>query len=304
MSYPSHYENLKVSRSASQSDVEAAYRSILLANSPEKMQRLGPFSRNLAKRQFRLPNDAWGVLSNPIKRWVYNKELDSFSEQQESWRQRSAGICPLKPQTTPRGMNEPPDSSSESNTYSPSWDTDKEYGEAKEEEEEEADDPYCTPESLRAAYRYGSTPVATDVDVDISSWRLRLRISSKFRFLNDLTELSDSRHGSQTLSFEIGLQRARETHRNLESTIPELILDVENMPSNLRISGLQTLLRELTPGSCSLVVTMSAHHCASRNALWTFGFNFDRNYLVKGSLKRGTCMIFTVDEPTEHLQTG
>jgi len=197
-------------------------------------------------------------------------------------------------------MNDSPESSSEYETYFPSGDTDKEDCEA----DDEADDQHCIPESLRAAYRYGSTPVATDVDVAVSGWRIRLRISSKFRFLNDLTELSDPRDGSQIVSFEIGLQRARETHSNLENTIPERILDVENIPNNLRISGLQTLLRELTPGSCSLVVTISAHYSASRDALWTFGFNFDMNHLVKGSPKRGTCMIFTVDEPAEHLQTG
>ena len=86
MSYLSHYENLKVSRSASPSEIEAAYRSILSANSPERMQRLGPFSQDLAKRQVRLANAAWEVLSNPIKKWCYNKELDYISEQHESWR--------------------------------------------------------------------------------------------------------------------------------------------------------------------------------------------------------------------------
>jgi len=117
------------------------------------MQRLGPFSQNLVERQVRLADAAWEVLSNSIKTWVYNKELDSFSENHDSWRQRSAGFRPRKPHTTPRGMNESTDSSSESETYSPTGATDKEDGEANKEEEE-ADDPSCIPDSLRAAYRY------------------------------------------------------------------------------------------------------------------------------------------------------
>lgn len=116
--------------------------------------------------------------------------------------------------------------------------------------------------------------------------------------------MSDPRNGPQTVGFEIGLQRAREARSNLENTIPELTLDVEDIPNNSRISGMQTLLRELTPSSCSLVVTITVTQSASHDIPWTFGFNFDMNHLVKGSSRRGTCMISTVDEPAEYLRTG
>ncbi|KAI1589015.1 DnaJ DnaJ-class molecular chaperone with C-terminal Zn finger domain [Pyrenophora tritici-repentis] len=300
MSIGSHYQNLRVSRSASSSEIDAAHRLILSQNHPDKVQQLGPFARSLAAQRVHLANAAWEVLSNPTKRRHYNMELAHESEQQESWRrQRYAGSTPHKPKATSQGMDDST-ASSESETPPEDIHIDEEDGEA----DNEADDPHCITEYLRAEYRYGNTPIATDVDVTISGWRIRLRISSKFRFLNDLTELSDPRDDSQMVGFEIGLQRAREVHSNLENVIPELTIDVEIIPSKLRVSGLQALLRELTPGSCSLVVMITANRSVWHEMPWTFGLDFDMNHLVKGSLKRGTCTIFSIDEPAEHLQAG
>ena len=269
MAEPSHYDNLKLSRSASPSEITTAYRSILSANSLDRVQQLGPFARHLAERQVRLANAAWKILSSPLKRLNYNRELDLASEKHHP-RPSSTRFWPPNTSTPPRGMSNSPGFSSASEYYPRSPQFEEEEDDDQDgEADNETEDGDCVPESLRAAYRYDSTPVATDVDIAISGWRIRLRISPKFRFLNDVTELSDPRNGSQTVSPEIGLQRAREVRSSLEHAIPELILDIEDIPNYLRISGMQTLLRELMPGSCSLVMTITANQSASHNIPWT-----------------------------------
>ncbi|CAE7193874.1 hypothetical protein P3342_009523 [Pyrenophora teres f. teres] len=293
MSYASHYDNLKMSHSASSSGIDAAHRLVLSDNHPDKVRQLGPFARILAERRVRSAIAALEVLSNPTRRRHYDKELDYKSEKQDSWRRRYAGFTPQKPTATPKGMDGSPDPSSE----------DRHTDEGNRDVDDEANDPNCLPEDLEAAYRYGSTPVATDVDVAIRGWRIRMRISSKFRFLDDLTDLTDPIDGSQEVSFEIGLQRAREVRSNPQDVITELILDIEDNPSNQRI-GLQTILRESTPSSCSLVVNIVANHGVPQKMPWNFGLDFEMNHLVKGSLKRCTCIRFSVDEPAEQLQTG
>lgn len=147
---PSHYDNLKVSRSAPLSEIATAYCSILWANHPDKVQQLGPFSRNLAERQVRLANVAWKILSSPPKRRDYNRELDRAYEQHQH-RQSSTRFWPPNASTPPRGMSDSPGSSSESGSYPRSPQPEEEEGDDQDgETDSETKDGDCIPEPLKA----------------------------------------------------------------------------------------------------------------------------------------------------------
>jgi hypothetical protein len=85
-----------------------------------------------------------------------------------------------------------------------------------------------------------------------------------------------------------------------------LILGITNVPNNLRVSSVQTIYKELTKLSSSLTVTIiaSPHGIQTHLYPWKFGFNFDLTYPDAWQRVRGTCMIFSVDEPSDTLQNG
>ena len=70
-----HYEALRIPRSATQADVKKAYHAVLSPNHPEKAKYLPPFARALVGRNIRLAEIAWEVLSNSARREDYDAGL-------------------------------------------------------------------------------------------------------------------------------------------------------------------------------------------------------------------------------------
>jgi hypothetical protein len=159
-------------------------------------------------------------------------------------------------------------------------------------------------------------PTATDIDISISNWRLYLLLSSKYRFTDNLTELSDPEDDTDTISFELAVEHNKSFRANPLDKIPELIIGIEIIPNGLRVAKVQTLFKQLTKTSSSLTVTITASAFSFtplstpsyRHILpWKFGFDFDLNSTLSpaafGRLQC-TCMIFSAAEPAQHLKTG
>ena len=85
MATQTHYEALKVSRSATMSEIKAAYRAILLANHEGKTHHLPPFARSLAERCLRTATAAWEVLSNPVEKQEYDATLPYLDPADDAW---------------------------------------------------------------------------------------------------------------------------------------------------------------------------------------------------------------------------
>jgi hypothetical protein len=88
------------------------------------------------------------------------------------------------------------------------------------------------------------------LDVKISDWRLNLLISSKFRFTNDMTELSDPDAHPRIISFSVGLAR--------DSTYNELTVKVQSVPGESYISEAQALFKKINEHSATLIFTLTA----------------------------------------------
>lgn len=70
---PSHYDTLKVPRSASATDIRAAYKSAALRHHPDKHLHRNKASE---QRKFEAANEAFSVLSDPTRRCQYDLTLD------------------------------------------------------------------------------------------------------------------------------------------------------------------------------------------------------------------------------------
>ena len=144
------------------------------------------------------------------------------------------------------------------------------------------------------------TETGTVVDIVISKWRLKLNFSSKFRFLNDISELSD-RRDDKTVSFQIGLAY----NETFDATINELTVQIESLPDNIGgyqggtwgVAYLQTLFKETLADMPTLTLTITAESLPLSKCRmpWEFGFDFDLNEGVQ-SHRRGTCLIFDCAE--------
>lgn len=173
----------------------------------------------------------------------------------------------------------------------------------------DADASDTAPTYEEATYRYMYTSTGTVIDIAISDWRLHLNLSSKFRFLNDVTERFSPASDTDTVSFEIGLQRDLESPEAHSPTINELTVKIHSIPSaRHRISALQTLFRECAASSSltttTLTVRITAEPCQAGEAIfpWEFGFDFDMSTLVVAR-NRGTCLMFSREEPPAYMET-
>jgi curved DNA-binding protein CbpA len=284
-----HYEVLGVDQAASMSDIQAEYRQILLANHPDKTQHYAPFRRSHCDKLIRAANAAWEVLSNSISKAAYDRKLppESPYSNYASSSGGGFGACPpyeSKPWEPFASEARTTDDTDESDAT-----TDK--GEAKE-----------------AEYRTMQTPVGTVFDIKISDWRLHILVSNKFRFINDGSELSNANEDTATVTFEIGLERDKSSSETWGLTSNELTIKVQDVPASLHVSKVLTLFRELNTRTTSLTITLIAGNKrkrAERTMLWEFGFDFDmNNQFATINRQRGTCMMFSVDEPPAEVQNG
>lgn len=70
----SHYENLKVARNASQSEIKKAYRKLCSEHHPDRNKDPD------ATHRMQIINEAWAVLSNPAKRKKHDAEIKRKEE--------------------------------------------------------------------------------------------------------------------------------------------------------------------------------------------------------------------------------
>ncbi|KAL5436774.1 hypothetical protein PMIN06_010753 [Paraphaeosphaeria minitans] len=152
------------------------------------------------------------------------------------------------------------------------------------------------------ATRYATTDIGTEIHILISKWRLNLHLSSKFKFLNDVSELSN-RHEDDSISFKISLAYTSDPGEAHDAIINELTVKVEFLPQERSpgsapwgIARLQTVFKESISDMPSLTVTLSAGSLGQSECRlpWEFGFDFDLNEGVR-SHRRGTCLIFSCE---------
>lgn len=264
-----HYEVLDVTRHATAIEIEAAYRVIVQNNHPDKTQHMGPFARSQANKHFRRATIACKVLSNLEERQKYDATLPTVDE-----------FSGLESESTAKQLR--------ITDYAPS--------------DESPDGDSSPGASEQAEYRYKSTSNGTLIDIAISTWRLQLHISSKFHFTNDLSELSNLEDGPECVCFDIGLQRDITSNEMVAPTINEITIKVLSIPNNLSISKVKTLFRCLGVNNASLTLTLVAVPSTppSPSLPWQLGFDFDmKDYLESHNPNNATCLIFSVDEPSE-----
>jgi hypothetical protein len=273
------------------SDIQAAYRQILLANHPDKTQHYAPFRRSQCDKLIRAANAAWEVLSNSISKAAYDRTLPPESPYSKYASSSGGGFGACPPYESKPPAWEPFASEARATDDTDESDATTDKGEAKE-----------------AEYRTMQTPVGTVVDIKISDWRLHILVSNKFRFINDVSELSNANDDTTTVTFEIGLERAKCSSETWEPTSNELTIKVQDVPGSLHVSEVRTLFRELNTRTTSLTITLIADNKrkrAERRTPWEFGFDFDmNNQFATINRQRGTCMMFSVDEPPAEVQNG
>jgi hypothetical protein len=110
------------------------------------------------------------------------------------------------------------------------------------------------------------------------------------------------------VTFEIGMERDKCSSETWEPTSNELTIKVQDVPGSLHVSKVRTLFRELNTRTKSLTITLIADNKrkrAERTTPWEFGFDFDmNNQFATINRQRGTCMMFSVDEPPAEVQNG
>ncbi len=75
-----HYRTLQVSRDAEPEVIDRAYRALVLKYHPD---RADPAERERATRKLQRVNEAYSVLSDPVKRRAYDRTLPS--PEGEAW---------------------------------------------------------------------------------------------------------------------------------------------------------------------------------------------------------------------------
>ena len=74
MSEPTHYEVLGVSRSADRETIRKAYIAIARSSHPDRQDPASPVGKN-AETKIRAANAAWNVLSDPVRRFDYDRSI-------------------------------------------------------------------------------------------------------------------------------------------------------------------------------------------------------------------------------------
>lgn len=88
-----HYDNLQVSRTASDAVIRAAYRGLSQQYHPDR----NPDRREDAERTMQIINEAYAVLSDPVRRrdhdaWIAHQEIEAAEEVKETTRQTARAV--------------------------------------------------------------------------------------------------------------------------------------------------------------------------------------------------------------------
>lgn len=97
MSDQTYYDVLGVSRTAPTSEIKAAYRSLIAQYHPDKNQGATEAVRKLAGEKAQEVIEAHGVLSDPVRRRIYNELIDTH---QTRGTQSPPQQAPARPQQT------------------------------------------------------------------------------------------------------------------------------------------------------------------------------------------------------------
>jgi curved DNA-binding protein CbpA len=309
-----YYEILGVRPSATYEEMEIAYQKILHDNS---IEILGPFGRQYAQKAIKDANIAWAVLSDPTTRSAYNKKI---GVRPEDGPQLKNDQPPKHDPRKPFNFFRKPSEHGKTNFSTSRSFFDQPAGAPREKagtpgstsdvDEDIADWADEGPSYVEAASRYMESDTGTVVDLVISKWRLKLNLSSKFRFLNDVSELSDPRE-NESVSFQIGLAYNTNSRETFETTINELTVYIEKLPEDIgggkggtwSIARLQTVFKESISHMPSLILTLTAESLPGPECHmpWEFGFDFDLNEGVK-SHRRGTCIMFSREEYPDFIR--
>ncbi|KAF1960432.1 DnaJ-domain-containing protein [Byssothecium circinans] len=271
-----HYTILELQSSCTLEEIKRAYKKIQLRHHPDKTGALPPGERVASETISKAAYVAYEVLTDARTRCEYDKSLQNSSSKPSRKQQRA----------------DSPASASDANkntSSNPNADSDDEI-----------------PVSVEAQYRYMLTCTGTVIDISISTWRLSLNLSAKFRFLNDVTERSNSQEGFETISFEMGIDRDRSSYEYRQQTLNELTIKVASFPSHLRITGLKTLFRGCWTRTPTLTLTIYTSPrtipTSPAPGNWDFGFDFDLSTRVHAPYC-GTCMVFGMEEPLDYMST-
>ena len=159
-------------------------------------------------------------------------------------------------------------------------------------------------------YRYMNSSSGTEVQVVICNWRLAFNISPRFRFLNNLSELSKREKDAKLVSFEIGLERDPLSKEYRDPSLIELAIKVTHIPKGLQVASIKSLFKETNANTasatpcCTLILTVISEPCPSprfAKSPWSYSFNFDYNERIRAN-SRGTHLIFTRNEPPQQLK--
>ncbi|KAF2642328.1 hypothetical protein P280DRAFT_467701 [Massarina eburnea CBS 473.64] len=273
------YDTLGIHPSATLDEIKAAYDNILRENHYNHNVNPDLFSRWLAGKKIAAAKKAWDILSDPsLNPGAYGTAQNPGASRQMPKNARPHSKC------------NDTDTDTSSKTSS-ATDTSSEGG---------------VPVSMEAQYCYMKNSTGTVIDVSISTWRLALCLSSKFKFLNDVTERSNSQDGFETVSFEIGIARNPASPEADTPTVNELTVKVISHPLHLDITGMQTLFKRCGTNTPMLTLTFTTtDRLVPFRAItpWEFGFDFDLCWDLGACAYRGTCMIFSVEEPPDYMST-
>lgn len=67
-----YYEVLEISRTASIDEIKQAYKILALRHHPDRHQGLNEDDKKIEEEKFKLINEAFEVLSDPVKRKKYD----------------------------------------------------------------------------------------------------------------------------------------------------------------------------------------------------------------------------------------
>lgn len=139
--FRTHYDNLQVTRNANEAVIRAAYRTLSQKYHPDK----NADDSELAHRRMKLINQAYAVLSDPIRRaehdaWIKGKE-DEFREAEEALKNNAYSD---HKQNTERKKTD----STEQPKYSAN---DKDIKQAKAQFKEDAEKPYTSQRTHQAS---------------------------------------------------------------------------------------------------------------------------------------------------------
>lgn len=282
---PTYYEVLGVPPSASFVDIVEAYNKIVNEIVAERHVQ-GTAAYASAKRRLHDVIDAQKALLFGSLRKLENKRIGTNTEHSGEYSQSQPNV--ETSQTFSTGPN------------------------PSHEQQQRDTANGAGPLHPEATSRYMEDETGTTVDVIISTWRLQLQLSPKFRFLNDMSELSD-RRDNKTICFEIGLFYNSAAQASYKSLAKDLVVNVEQLPSwidgvpgsKCGIVRLQTVFKASLHGTPTLTISITAGAQSGTTAglpvkppvPWKFGFDCDLSGNII-SRYRGTCLIFTADEPS------